>query len=207
MQRNRSTEFKMKTVLFDIGNVLLNFDFAPALQSLQGPHADTAAYEKIIEQKDIFEAGKQSKNEYIAWASHLLDFQGSANEFEQAWVSIFTINTPMWHLAKKLKSQQYRLILFSNTNCIHAPYCMDKYSDFALFDGAIFSHEIGAIKPQKKFYTTAVEVYQLERGKTFYIDDLEANINMGREYGFTSFLYNSNNHDAFLSTFSKAITL
>ncbi len=195
----------MKTVLFDIGNVLLAFDFHPALSTLEGPNARPDAVDLIMAQKDIFEAGKQEKAEYIQWASELLDFQGGHAAFERAWTSIFTPVQAMWDLARQLKAKGYRLILFSNTNSIHAPYCLSSYPDFSLFDGAVFSHEIGSIKPDPAFYKSAIKLYDLIPEQTFYIDDLEANIREGQNFGFTSFIYDLHNHEAFLSSFNRAL--
>ena len=46
------------TYLFDIGNVLLAFDFDPALNSLKGANHAPNAIEQIIHKKDAFEAGE-----------------------------------------------------------------------------------------------------------------------------------------------------
>ncbi len=191
----------MKTILFDIGNVLLAFDFKPALAKITGPNASPNAFEQIIQAKDSFEAGKMEKANYIEWASNILDFSGNQQSFENAWTSIFTSIEPMWQLAAQLKQQGHRLILFSNTNCIHAPYCLDTYKGFDLFDGAVFSHELGEIKPNDNFYLRAIEMYQLTPEHTYYIDDLPANIQAGRKFGFTSFQYDSEEHESFLKEF------
>ena len=193
---------KINTTLFDIGNVLLAFDFAPALGSLKGPAAKQDAFELIMARKDIFEEGKEEKANYIDWASGLLDFRGSHQEFEQAWTSIFTPITPMWELAAELKKAGHRLILFSNTNCIHAPYCLENYPVFELFDGAVFSHEIGAIKPEAAFYERAIEKFSLIPEETQYFDDLPANIEAGKKFGFHSQLYEMKEHQQSLAAAS-----
>jgi len=195
----------MKTVLFDIGNVLLSFDFKPALEAISGSNPSPNAFKQIIQQKDIFEAGKQDKNEYIEWVLNMLDSSASNEDFENAWTSIFTKIEPTWELARRLHQQGHRLILFSNTNCIHAPYCLKTYSEFSLFEGAVFSHEIGAIKPEDDFYIKAIEKYSIQPEETLYIDDLNANIEAGRKFGFTSFLYDHRDHEKFLLEFEKSI--
>jgi HAD superfamily hydrolase (TIGR01509 family) len=190
----------MKTALFDIGNVLLAFDFTPALSSLLGSKAEPNALEKIMERKNDFESGKIDKAEYIPWASKLLDFSGEQKEFEAIWSSIFTPIQPMWKLARELKSAGYQLILFSNTNSIHAAFFLNEYAIFEIFDGAVFSHEIGAMKPNDAFYEKAIEKYKLSPHETIYFDDLEANIQAGIKFGFTSLIYDFNQHAAFLDT-------
>jgi len=177
------------TYLFDIGNVLLAFDFAPALERISGPNAKSNAYDKIIEKKDQFEAGQISIPEYLKFVYELLDYQGSDTEFFATWNSIFTPILPTWELANTLADQGHRLILFSNTNPIHAPYCLESYGIFEIFHHAVFSHEIGAIKPDSKFFTRAFEKFNIIPEETIYIDDLPDNIATGKALGLHSFCY------------------
>ena len=187
-----------KTYLFDIGNVLLAFDFTPALSSLLGPKASPTALAQIIARKDEFEAGKIEPTPYIAWASELLDFKGSEADFRTIWSDIFTPIPETWELAKKLKADGHRLILYSNTNVIHAPFCLETYDIFETFDHAVFSHEIGAIKPYTEFFQRSFEKFNIDPAQTYYIDDMPENIEAGREHGLNSFLYSASNHPELL---------
>lgn len=182
------------TYLFDIGNVLLSFDFEPALSSLKGPNPDPSALEKIIEAKDPFEAGQTSISEYLAFVSPLLDFQGSPEDFYKAWNSIFTPIPATWELLKSLSSKGHRIILFSNINPIHAPYLLETHDVFEYADKAAFSFELGAIKPEKAFFTRAFEAFDIIPEDTIYIDDLPQNIDMGKQLGLHSFCYDYNKH-------------
>ncbi|GAA5496316.1 alpha-D-glucose 1-phosphate phosphatase YihX [Rubritalea halochordaticola] len=186
------------TYLFDIGNVLLSFDFQPALKALAGPSPDPQAIQKILEAKDDFESGKIPANEYIQWATQLLDSSASQEEFMTAWNSIFTPIPGTWDLAAELKEQGHRLILYSNINPIHAPYCLETYSVFEHFDHAVFSHEIGAIKPHDDFFLRSFDKFNIIPEETIYIDDMPANIAAGKKHGLHSFLYDHRDHRAVL---------
>lgn len=188
----------MKTYLFDIGNVLLAFDFTPALSSLLGKNPSPTALAQIIERKDEFESGKIETTPYIQWASELLDFKGDEEQFKEAWRDIFTPITGTWELAKQLKSEGHRLMLYSNTNAIHAPFCLETYDIFEIFDHAVFSHEIGAIKPHSEFFTRSFEKFNIDPTQTYYIDDMPENIEAGKSHGLESFLYSANKHPALL---------
>ena len=183
------------TFLFDIGNVLLAFDFLPALNSLKGPNAHPDAIEKIIALKDDFESGETSLDEYIKILRILLDFHGTDEEIFVAWNSIFTEIPHTFQLASLLKSRGHRLILFSNINPIHAPYCLEKHQLLEKFHHAVFSYEIGAIKPHDAFFTRAFEKYQIDPNDTIYIDDLPDNIAAGKRHGLLSFCYDYHRHD------------
>ncbi len=195
------------TFLFDIGNVLLAFDFLPALNSLKGAKPDPDAIEKIISAKDGFEAGETPLDEYIILIRELLDFQGSEAELFTAWNSIFTAIPETFQLALTLKAQGHRLILFSNINPIHAPYCVEAHKLSERFDHAVFSYEIGAVKPCDDFFTRAFEKYQIIPEETIYIDDLPENIAAGKRHGLISFCYDYRKHDNLLSWLKTHITL
>jgi FMN phosphatase YigB (HAD superfamily) len=194
------------TFLFDIGNVLLAFDFLPALNSLKGANADPDAIEEMISAKDSFEAGETTPDEYITIARNLLDFHGSKTDFITTWNSIFTEIPETFELARTLKSQGHRLILFSNINPIHAPYCVKKHKLLERFDHAVFSYQIGAIKPHDAFFIRAFEKYQIIPEETIYIDDLPENIAAGTRHGLTSFCYDYLKHDDLLLWLETHIT-
>lgn len=187
------------TFLFDIGNVLLAFDFLPALNALKGKNAHPDAIEKIIALKDGFESGETSLEDYIKILRELLDFQGEESDLCAAWNSIFTEIPQTFQLASTLKSQGHRLILFSNINPIHAPYCVETHQLNDRFHHAVFSYEIGAIKPHDAFFTRAFETFQIIPEDTIYIDDLPANIAAGNRHGLRSFCYDYRRHDDLLN--------
>lgn len=186
------------TYLFDIGNVLLTFDFTPALTGLVGPNPKPDALQQIITRKDHFEAGQMPIEEYITWASELLDFKGDHDDFAHAWNHIFTPVEGTWKLVEKLAAEGHRLILYSNTNPIHAPFITKQYPIFNHFHHAVFSHEIQAIKPDPDFFTRSFEKFDIDPTDTIYIDDMPENIDAGKKHGLQSFLYNHQDHQALL---------
>ncbi|MGJ8657989.1 MAG: HAD family hydrolase [Akkermansiaceae bacterium] len=187
------------TYLFDIGNVLLAFDFLPALNSLKGENPAPDAIEQILLKKDPFEAGEIPLAEYVQLLRDLLDYQGSDTDLFNAWNSIFTEIPATFQLAESLKNQGHRLILFSNTNPIHGPYCTEKHHLSERFDHAVFSYEINAIKPHDDFFTRAFEKFQIIPEETIYIDDLPENIAAGKRHGLRSFCYDHRKHDELLA--------
>lgn len=186
--------------LFDIGKVLLDFDFIPALKKIAGErHRNSPeVWQRLLLRKDEFEAGRVTREEYVEWALAQLESEKTAAEFAEAWCDVFTVNKPMWEVVKQLKKQGHRLILFSNTNSIHCPWIFEQWPEFELFDGAVLSYQVGAIKPEKEIYLYAQNQYQLVPQKTRYIDDLEQNIQAGEEFGLRCHQYCLGKHELFL---------
>jgi len=186
------------TFLFDIGNVLLAFDFLPALNSLKGDKSHSEVFEKILQAKDDFESGKLSTAQYLPMIRKWLDFSGSDNEIISAWNSVFTEITQTFQLAEHLRDQGHRLILFSNINPIHARFCTEKYRLLEKFDRAVFSFEIGAIKPEDAFFTRAFDTFSIIPENTIYIDDLPKNVEVGKRHGLNAFCYDFHKHHELL---------
>lgn len=187
------------TFLYDIGRVLLDFNFEQSLATLLPADAPDglARLTRLLEKKDEFEAGGITTEDYIIWALKVMESTASPEEFCHAWRHIFTVNEPMWARVRSLAADGHRLILFSNINGIHAPWIFEEYPQFSLFHGAVLSFEAGFIKPHEEIYEHAIKTYGLIPAETLYIDDLPDNVETGRRLGFRTWQYDIKNHAAF----------
>lgn len=187
------------TFLYDIGRVLLDFDFESSLTRLLPPDTPDpeARMERLLARKDDFEAGAIPIDDYVTWALEIMGSTADKEEFQHWWQRIFTPNEPMWKTVRQLAADGHRLILFSNTNGIHCPWVFEEYPEFSLFQDAVLSYQTGFIKPHPEIYQYAIDTYDLDPAATLYIDDLPQNIATGREFGFQSFQYDLKDHAAF----------
>lgn len=187
------------TFLYDIGRVLLDFDFEASLSKLFPPGTPDvdARLARMLERKDEFEAGRIDLESYTEWAIRVMDIHVTPAEFHHYWQRIFTPNEPMWENVRQLAADGHRLILFSNTNAIHCPWVFEAYPEFSLFNGAVLSFETGFIKPEPEIYQHAIDAHGLVPAETLYIDDLPQNIATGREFGFQCHQYDLSDHAAF----------
>ncbi len=193
------------TFLFDIGRVLLDFDFETSMSRLfpDGVSDPAERMNLLIERKDEFETGKIDVPTFTQWALDTLQSPATHEQFTTAWQKIFTPNEPMWACVRKLAADGHRLILFSNTNAIHCPWIFEEYPEFSLFHEAVLSFDTGFIKPQPGIYQHAIDTHGLDPSETLYIDDLPPNIATGREFGFRSWEYDLRNHAAFESWLAR----
>ena len=190
---------KPQALLFDIGNVIVHFDFDPALEKVAAL-SDVPAGEiftRISSFKTALETGAMSDDEFLTQCMALIQFRGSRDEFAQCWNDIFTANQPMVDFITSMKGK-VPLYLLSNTNGLHKDFLFENFPVFRLFDGGIYSHEAKSMKPHEPIFQAAVSAYDLEPSRTFYIDDLADNIRTGEKLGFVSHLYDAREHDRFL---------
>ncbi len=181
--------------LFDIGNVLLRLDF-PSFEQKIFPQGIPP---EIWSLKDPYEMGKISDQDFLQTILTYTNEDLSLEDCVSAWNDIFLPHPPMWELVERLKSKGHTLILFSNTNALHSEYFLSQYPVFKHFDHHHFSQEVGAIKPNAPFYTTAIEKYGLTPSETPYFDDLPENIAAGEHFGFQCHQYDSRHHQAALT--------
>jgi putative hydrolase of the HAD superfamily len=190
----------IRAFLFDIGNVLLRFDFNLALKKL-ALDPDPAA-EKILELlepiKVSYESGGMDRAEFQKQARAILRYTGSDAEFVCAWEDIFTENKPMVELVEKLHGR-YPLYLLSNTSDLHVDYIFRQYPVFGLFTDAVYSYKVRAAKPHREIYEITQRQLGIKPEETFFIDDLLPNIETARAMGFHAHHYHHERHDALLA--------
>lgn len=187
----------MPALLFDIGNVLVTFDFVRSAKRMAERSHLTAQqiHDAIAPLKNPFESGAMPAPEFIFRAMDAIDFQGSAEEFRLLWCDIFALNEPM-SLTLATLPRKLPAYLLSNTNAPHLEWLLGQFSIFKHFDGGIYSHEARTMKPESGMYEQAIEKFGLDPAQTFYVDDLIANIQTGRRLGFVSHHYDPQNHSA-----------
>ncbi len=192
-----------RTLLFDIGNVLVTFDFTRAtlLMAEAGAVGVKDVMGRIHDIKEQLESGKITEEAFYAEAIRRLGFSGDSAMFDRAWCDIFAVNEPMLATLNRLP-EDVRLVLLSNTNEPHKRWLLAEFPQiFSRFEGGVFSHEAGWMKPVDQIYQQVLDEFNLQPEMTFYIDDLPANVEAGRRWGLHSFQYDLADH----STFQRAL--
>ncbi len=190
----------IRAFVFDIGNVLLRFDFSLALRALAGKSQFTAPEEILIHIERIkiaYEDGRIDRAGFLRGVFDVLRFTGTEADFIGAWEDIFEPNEPMIATVDNLHGR-YPLYLLSNTSDIHRDYIFRRYPVFNRFDQGIYSFEVGASKPGHQIFEIACEKLRLHPPVTLFVDDLLPNIEMARTLGFVCHHYHHDHHDAFL---------
>jgi putative hydrolase of the HAD superfamily len=191
----------IRAFLFDIGNVLLKFDFSLALAKLAAEsevHDPVDILARIDQIKLGYEDGTIGRAAFLRSVFDVLKYRGSESQFIAAWEEIFEPNEPMVELLGKLRGR-YPLYLLSNTSDIHRGYVFRRYPFFASFDAGVYSYEVRASKPHRAIYEIATRQLGLEPAATFFIDDLLPNIEAAREFGFRAHHYHFDQHERLLA--------
>ncbi|MEM6278636.1 MAG: HAD family phosphatase [Verrucomicrobiota bacterium] len=197
----------VRTCLFDIGNVILAFDFRKAAQKIE-PFSNCSADEGLAlvsTLTDPLERGEITTDEFYDEASRMIGYHGERSFLKRSFEDIFEVNEPIVRLIESLHSNGVPLHLLSNTNGIHVPFFESTYPVFDCFEGRIYSHEVGCMKPDPEIYKIATKQLDLSPATTLYIDDLPANCEAGRAAGFFTVQYDRDKHDAFLIEIAQTL--
>jgi putative hydrolase of the HAD superfamily len=190
----------LRAFLFDIGNVILRFDFTIALRKLaaQSDSDDpTELLTRLEPVKFMLEDGQIDRAAFIRGAIDVLRYRGTEADLVGAFEDIFTENKPMSELIARLHGS-HPLYLLSNTNDIHVDFFLRQYPVFQHFCGGVYSHKVRASKPNPEIYRIACRQFGIAPETTFFIDDLLPNIETARGLGFRTHHYHHERHDELL---------
>lgn len=183
-----------RAVIFDLGKVLIHFEFARGYRALAGRCPYTAeeiprriAPTGLVER---FESGLIEPRDFVEQLSRLLDLRIGYDEFCEVWSSIFTGTLVPESLLEGL-ARRYRLLLLSNTNAIHFEVICQRYPLLCHFHDRILSYQVKALKPQPEIFRIAVERAGCRPDQCFYTDDIPAYTDAARRVGIDAVTFES----------------
>lgn len=176
------------TIIFDVGNVLVDFDWDGFI------HRMFPGREELIEELDAAVWGNRRWDRLDAgddpeevFADIIAHDPGHESELRRVFANVGDTlkKRPGSHeWLKEMKSRGYRLLYLSN----YSHYVMKQNPDvldfLPLLDGGIFSCDVKLIKPDRRIYELIAEKYNLIPSECVFIDDLERNVQAGRNFGF-----------------------
>ena len=183
---------KPSIVVFDLGKVLLDFDYSIAGRRIAAQSKMPASeVQKFLDQTPLlhrYETGLMTRQEFFETVCAQTGFRGRINEFSGYFADIFTEIRDMTALHAAIRRRGIPTYIFSNTNDLAAEHVRRAFPFFANFDGYVLSHEVGAMKPAAKIYE-ALENMSGKRGsQILYIDDRQENIDAGAARGWQTIL-------------------
>jgi glucose-1-phosphatase len=177
----------LRTVLFDLGNVLLHFSHERMFEQigkLGGMSGDEIR--QLVQEHHVireFETGRMSRPElhrlFQSWTGKEVD----SRRLMRALSNIFTPNETLIPVLDQLKTSGLRLVLLSNTNIAHISFIKQRFDVLSRFDQLVLSYEVGAMKPDPPIYEAALNAIHCEPGECLYTDDIVENVERARGFG------------------------
>jgi 2-haloacid dehalogenase len=185
----------VRTVVFDIGGVLLDWDPRHLYRRLISDPAEMAEFLGRIcspqwhlahdlgadtEQSCLeLAAAHPDRSELIMAWSHRSE-EMVAGQLDQA-VSVLA----------EVKAAGLRCLALSNMESDKFRLRRSRYPFFGLFDGCVISGMEGVVKPDRRIFEILLARYDLRPEATVFVDDTAANVAAAREFGITALAYST----------------
>ncbi len=185
----------IKTVIFDLGKVLIPFDFSRGYRAME-KFCDYPAAEipKRIAATGLvhrFETGLVEPRDFVEQLSRMLDLRVTYEQFCEIWSSIFLPDTLVPESLLAGIGERYRLLVLSNTNAIHFAMVRQRYPILRHFHDLVLSYEVKAMKPSPAIYREAIARAQCLPEECFYTDDIPAYVEGARREGIDAVQFES----------------
>lgn len=177
---------EIKAVIFDLGNVLVNYDVKKAARyfSKAGGISQYRIWAHFFLSKfeQAYTRGEISSLEFYREACKVFKKPVPYKIFKHYWNDIFWENPGMEKLLVRIK-RHYPLYLISNTNALHFTHLKKHFKLLRHFKRKFPSHEVGARKPDPKIYRRVLKKIKLRPKETVFIDDMKSFIAGARKAG------------------------
>jgi putative hydrolase of the HAD superfamily len=188
---------KQPVLIFDFGNVVCFFDYLKACEpigrrlGLTGPELRARLQQRGFAELMVrFESGRIEPREFAGDVMRRAGLELAFDEFVRSWVDIFWLNQSIARLLDLLDSRGYRLLLGSNTNILHSTHFRREFAPtIHRFDHLILSHEVGCLKPDRRFYEACVAASGVPASSCIFIDDVRENVEGAAKAGLIALQY------------------
>lgn len=185
----------IKTVIFDMGKVLIPFDFSRGYLAMEKfCNYPAAEIPKRIASTDLvhrFETGLVEPTDFVEQLSRILDLRVSFDQFCEIWSSIFLPDTLVPESLLAGIRERYRMLVLSNTNALHFAMVRRSYPMLRHFHDLVLSYEVKAMKPSPAIYHAAIERAGCLPEECFFTDDIPAYVEAARREGIDAVRFES----------------
>lgn len=185
----------IKTIVFDLGNVLIDFCWEAYIEKLPYDETTKQAISQAMflsEEWGEFDRSAVPDEEILGWfIAHAPNYETeirAAFEELDSTVRLYDTTVP-W--LRKLKKAGYHLYYLSN----FPRKTYDQVKELMAFtqemDGGIYSFEVQMVKPEPQIYQLLMERYGIDPTAAVFLDDNQTNIDAAKALGFHTILVKS----------------
>jgi len=174
-------------VIFDIGGVLIDFDFerlARELSARTGQDADRLVPLFAQDVVHEVETGRTGPEEFFRRTMAPVLPGLTYDEWISAWMDNYSINEPGWALLGEARDSGKTVSLLSNLSHYNQVAIERKFPHFfRATHRNFYSYELGLHKPDPRIYRAACEALGVAPDHCFFLDDVEENVEGARGVG------------------------
>ena len=187
-----SSSRKITTVVFDLGDVLIKSNMQEKLR--KNPKIPNQQIYPLLEKWFDDDLDLLSKEEYIDTISKRLapDFSDIVPDIVDAFSDIEVLSYTIPTL-KDLKERGYNIYYLSNWSRWGVEILREnnKLDFLSLFDGGLFSYEVGVKKPDRKIYDAFLKKFKINPKEAIFVDNKKKNIDAAEKFGIKGVLFSN----------------
>ncbi len=186
---------KVKAVVFDLGKVLVDFDYGLAARRLAEDSTVSAAEVRaVIDQTPLlfrYEGGQMTTQDFFSEVKARISFRSGFEEFAAPFGDIFTELPEMIALHAEIRARGLPTFILSNTNDIAISHIRRRFPFFANFDGYVLSYECAALKPHPRIYEITEQRTGCRAAEILFLDDKPENVEAAAQRGWQTICHAS----------------
>lgn len=177
----------IRTLIFDIGNVLAAFDWRGYLDSWKLPEEDDEVVERVLFKSPMWkevDRGSRSDEELLKIICREAPEHETLIRRIYAGAGIAVREYPYAPgLLKRLKEMGYRIYILSNYGKTFYEERKPYFHFLEYTDGRVISYQEKQVKPEPEFYETLLSRYEICPEESVFFDDLPANLEAAEKFG------------------------
>lgn len=179
-----------KFLYFDLGNVILPFDFMVAIRQMADVAGVSASLIHAVLFDDAlepaYERGDLTTEEFFETVCRRIGKRPDLDAFLLASSDMFRLDQAVADLILRVRQSGQRTGLLSNTCEAHWRFCYERRFPILqqLFDVTALSYELRAMKPEAAIFQAAAELAGVAPAEIFFVDDRPEHVAGARRVGF-----------------------
>lgn len=183
----------MKTVIFDVGNVLVDYDWASYLRTFRYDEEIFQRVANAVFRNEDWEKGDIGLISTEEWLDLFIENAPDLKrEIREVFAGFEGTIVPLDYTKKWIeyfRGQGCKLYYLSNYSCELYQRTKDKLAFLESFDGGIFSYEVKCMKPDEKIYRILLERYSIEPKEAVFYDDRPENVEAANRLGMKGVVF------------------
>ena len=185
---------RIQNIIFDLGGVVFTDGTQQFIDYLlhHYPHLNPKQLNQLIRTgplADAYRTGQISRQQFWQTIIRNLKLNVTFTQLENQWISYYKPQPLVFKLLQTLKKAGYKLHYLSDNVKERADKLDQKYRFKSLFDGGLFSYQVGIRKPDPKIYQVFLQTYNLDPLTCLFIDDKEKNLTPAKNLGMNTLLF------------------
>ncbi len=186
---------KITTIIFDIGKVLVDFDWHTFIKSFGYSEKINHELAEAIFNNPLWrerDRGGKTEEEYerlfINEKPHL---EKEIHIIYRHILEIVKVYPYSNEWVKKLKEKGYKIYLLSNYSKASFEHDSKDFDFMEYIDGKVISYEIQSVKPEPCIYKKLLTKYNIKPEEAVFLDDVKENIESAQKLGINTILVTS----------------